>query len=175
MTGNRDPVGYPEPMTKRCEHCGKDMAHKRATARTCSAACRKALSRRANKPGAKPAPKPPGWDAEPVHPPRKDDADPLDTPPTELCGRLEASVRAKFDTMGHDYEADPLAVHLLGMARILDNPGSVAPGSLTGMGKSFRDAYKDFMRDHETVDLARDTVAAVQDEAAQLLAGLGAA
>lgn len=169
MTVNRDPVGYPEPMTKRCEHCGKDMAHKRATARTCSAACRKALSRRAGKPDAEHAPKPPGWDAEPVHPPRKDDADPLGTPPAEPRGRLEASVRAKFDTMGHDYEADPLAVHILGMAHALDTPGSMAPGSLTGMGKAFRDAYKEYLREHEAPDTAEDPVAAAQAAAAEKL------
>ena len=153
-------------MAKRCEVCNGDMAHKRANARTCSAACRKALSRAAHR---EPAPKPPGYDAEPVHPPREDDAATPDPPPAELRGRLEASVRAKFDAMGHDYEADPLAVHILGMAHALDTPGSMAPGSLTGMGKAFRDAYKEYLREHEAPDVEDDPVAAAQAAAAAKL------
>ena len=148
------------------------MAGKRATAVVCSPACRQAKYRDARRAEAKPEP--------PKRAPRNPSADgapdePTDEP-TELRGRLEETTRRRFVTAGiNDYDADPLAVHLLGMARILDNPGSVAPGSLTGMGKAFRDAYKDFMRDRETVDLTKDPVAAVQDEAARLLAGLGAA
>lgn len=148
------------------------MAGKRATAVVCSPACRQAKYRDARRAEAKPE----GWDAEPNHPWRGEPAEagpPSDTPER---GRLEETTRRRFEVAGiDDYDEDPLAVHLLGMARILDNPGSVAPGSLTGMGKAFRDAYKDFMRDRETVDPAKDPVAAVQDEAAQLLAGLGAA
>ena len=143
---------------KRCEHCGKDMANKRATARTCSPACRKALSR------ARTA-KPEGWDAEPNHAWRGEPPD--DTPER---GRLEASVRAKFEALaGNDYEVDPLAVHILSMARALDLPGSMAPGSLTGMGKAFRDAYKEFLREHEQADPEEDPVAAAQAAAAAKL------
>ena len=142
------------------------MAHKRANARTCSAACRKALSRKAHR---EPAPKPPGYDAEPVHPALEDDEAPQDPPPTEPRGRLEASVRAKFDTMGNDYEDDPLAVHILAMARALDVPGSMAPGSLTGMGKAFRDAYKEYLRENEAPDVEEDPVAAAQAAAAAKL------
>ena len=144
---------------KRCEHCGKDMANKRATARTCSPACRKALSR------ARTA-KPEGWDAEPNHAWRGEPPD-GDTPER---GRLEASVRAKFEALaGNDYEDDPLAVHILAMARALDLPGSMAPGSLTGMGKAFRDAYKEFVREHEAPDPEEDPVAAAQAAAAAKL------
>ena len=152
----------------RCEVCGGSMAGKRATAVVCSPACRQAKYRDARRTDAKTEP--------PKRAPRNPSADDTPEPPAELHGRLEETTRRRFEAAGiDDYDEDPLAVHLLGMARILDNPGSVAPGSLTGMGKAFRDAYKDFMRDHETVDLAKDPVAAVQDEAAQLLAGLGAA
>ncbi|MGO5251713.1 hypothetical protein ACTQ2Q_10240 [Atopobiaceae bacterium LCP21S3_F11] len=149
------------------------MAGRRSNAVVCSDTCRQAKHRAKAAVKAGRAPKPEGHDAEPNHAWRGDDAD---GEPTELRGRLEETTRRRFEAAGiNDYDEDPLAVHLLGMAHILDNPGSVAPGSLTGMGKSFRDAYKDFMRDRETVDLAKDPVAAVQDEAAQLLAGLGAA
>lgn len=142
---------------KRCEHCGKNMANKRATARTCSPACRKALSRAK---AAKP-------DAEPVAPPPAEAGPPNDTPER---GRLEASVRAKFEAIvGSDYEDDPLAVHILAMARALDLPGSMAPGSLTGMGKAFRDAYKEFVREHEAPDPEEDPVAAAQAAAAAKL------
>ncbi len=143
---------------KRCEHCGKNMANKRATARTCSPACRKALSRaRAAKP-----------DAEPEAPPPAEAGPPNDDAPER--GRLEASVRAKFEALaGNDYEDDPLAVHILAMARALDLPGSMAPGSLTGMGKAFRDAYKEFVREHEAPDPEEDPVAAAQAAAAAKL------
>lgn len=153
-------------MVKRCEACNGDMAHKRANARTCSPACRKALSRAAHR---APAPKPPGPDAGPDTAPRGDDAGPDTAPPAEPHGRLEASVRAKFDTIGNDYEADPLAVHILGMARALDVPGSMAPGSLTGMGKAFRDAYKEYLRENEAPDVEEDPVAAAQAAAAAKL------
>ena len=130
------------------------MAHKRANARTCSPACRKALSRTK---AAKP-------DAASAAPPTAEAGD------TPERGRLEASVRAKFEALvGNDYEDDPLAVHILAMARALDLPGSMAPGSLTGMGKAFRDAYKEFVREHEAPDPEEDPVAAAQAAAAAKL------
>lgn len=145
---------------KRCEHCGKNMANKRATARTCSPACRKALSRAK---AAKPA-KP---DAEPAAQPPAEPGPPNDTPER---GRLEASVRAKFEALaGADYEVDPLAVHILSMARLLDLPASMAPGSLAGIGKAFREAYKEFLREHEQADPEEDPVAAAQAAAAAKL------
>lgn len=134
------------------------MANKRATARTCSPACRKALSRAK---AARP-------DDEPAAPPPADAGPPNDDTPER--GRLEASVRAKFGALaGNDYEDDPLAVHILAMARALDLPGSMAPGSLTGMGKAFRDAYKEFVREHEAPDPEEDPVAAAQAAAAAKL------
>lgn len=143
---------------KRCEHCGKNMANKRATARTCSPACRKALSRAK---AAKP-------DAEPVAPPPAEAGPPNDDTPER--GRLEASVRAKFEALvGADYEVDPLAVHILSMARLLDLPASMAPGSLAGIGKAFREAYKEFLREHEQADPEEDPVAAAQAAAAAKL------
>ena len=142
------------------------MANKRATARTCSAACRKALSRaKAAKPDAAPAAPP---DAAPAAPPTAEAGPPNDDTPER--GRLEASVRAKFEALaGNDYEDDPLAVHILAMARALDLPGSMAPGSLTGMGKAFRDAYKEYLREHEAPDVEDDPVAAAQAAAAAKL------
>lgn len=142
------------------------MAHKRANARTCSPACRKALSRAGQRAAT------PDDDAAPRRGPLSDSAgdDAPHAPDTPERGRLEASVRAKFEAIvGNDYEDDPLAVHILAMARALDLPGSMAPGSLTGMGKAFRDAYKEFVREHEAPDPEEDPVAAAQAAAAAKL------
>lgn len=97
-----------------------------------------------------------------------------ETPPpaAPAGGQLEASVRVKFSALDTDYEADPLAVHILAMARTLDVPGSVAPGSLTGMGKAFRDAYKEYLRENEDASAKDDPVSNAKNEAAAKLAML---
>ena len=78
-------------------------------------------------------------------------------------GRIEQAVRAKLAPLGRD--DDPLAVYLLGLARTLDNPGTIAGGSLSSVGREFRETYAAFFREHEKpegdgVDQARDAVAA---------------
>ena len=139
------------------------MDPKRPGARTCSAACRKALSRAGQKAAAtgEAQQTPAGAHIGPGGT-NLDAADRARDAAPER-GRLEESVRAKFeDLRGADYEDDPLAVHILAMARALDLPGSMAPGSLTGMGKAFRDAYKEYLREYTQPDLEDDPVAAAR-------------
>ena len=100
----------------------------------------------------------------------------VETPPpaAQAGGQLEASVRAKFVGLAADYETDPLAVHILAMARLLDTPGSMAPGSLGTMGKAFREAYKEYLRENEDASAKEDPVSNAKNAAAAKLALLTA-
>lgn len=82
--------------------------------------------------------------------------------PSAGGGRIEEATRTKLEPLGLD--DDPLAVYLLGLARTLDNPGTIAGGSLSAVGREFRETYAAFFRDNEqpagdAVDAAKDEVA----------------
>lgn len=157
------------------------MAGRRANAVYCSDTCRQAGHRA--KVGKSKAPMV-TREAKRVQAEELDGLD-LDTTtePTEdtptMAGHMESATVKKLDELGVEWQDDPLALHLLNMAHVLDNPSSVAPGTLTGMGKSFREAYKDYLKANAggapTRASGGNGTPSAQDEAAALLAALGGA
>lgn len=143
------------------------MVGRRPTAKTCNTNCRVKLSN-ARKAGHK-TPAELDGTAGRVLP--EDEALELAGPSSDReaqgGGRIEQATRAKLAPLGRD--DDPLAVYLLSLARTLDNPGTIAGGSLTAVGKEFRETYAAFFREHgepegDAVDRAQDEVAAKRAE-----------
>ena len=139
--------------------CGTSLAGRGAHAKTCSPRCRKALQRRRQLVG-------PDMVAAATD---QAAADPGDgggaaAPP---LGKIEQAVTAKLEPLGRG--DDPLAVYLVGLARTLDNPSTIAGGSLSSVGREFRETYATFFKEHGTpegdgVDAAKDAVAAKRAE-----------
>lgn len=141
------------------------MAGRRPQAKACSDACRVAAHKRAVA-----ADKAKAEERAAAREVRKA-VKAVDAASTEPAGRLEDSVRAKFEALGiNGFDEDPLAVHLLGMARALDRPGTIAPSSFTSMGKAFRESYKEYVREHGGT--SGPTTDTAEDEAARQLAAL---
>lgn len=161
-------------MTPRriCLNCGTSLAGRSASRKTCSDACRAAVSRarRAGKPLPSELADKGGTARKVLEYNARAEA--ANAPATLPQGRLEATTRAKFDALGLDYESDPLAVLVLGMASTLDNPDSMAPGSIGTLSKAFRDGYREYLQGHnggtdpaDPVEQARQAAERARQEA----------
>lgn len=153
---------------RKCEGCGGSMAGKHGSAKSCSDACRVRAYRRKLKAKAdgKPDPGPTAaaQAAAPVAP-----AETMQAP----AGGITKATRDKLAPLGRD--DDPMAVYLLNLATLLDNPAELAGGALSSIGKEFRATYAAFFDEHgepegDAADQARDEVAAKRAQLAAMRA-----
>lgn len=100
-----------------------------------------------------------------------DDERPSDSVPEAMASaRISAATRAKLAPLNRD--DDPLAVYLLSLANLLDNPTEMAGGALSSIGKEYRATYREFFDEHgqpegDEVDKARDEVASKRQQLAE--------